>query len=47
MVFDTRPKAASWVHDVSGNFNIRAISQGDASEETDGDHIQDDDGWFD
>ena len=47
MVFDERPKAAAWVHDVSGKFEIRSIAQGDASEETSGDFIEDNDGWFD
>ena len=47
MVFDERPKAATWVHDVDGEFQIRAIANEDATSATEGEHIQDDDGWFD
>ena len=48
MVFDERPKAAAWVHDVDGNFNIRAITNNDATEASTGDTDGwEDEGWFD
>lgn len=49
MIFDDRPKAAGWVHDVEGDFTIRAIANDDATKATSGDaEMQDeDDGWFD
>lgn len=48
MVFDSRPKAATWVHDVAGSFEIRAISKVNATDSTEGaDLVDDDGGWFD
>ena len=47
MVFDERPKAAAWVHDIEGDFSIRAISIADATEATASEFVEDDDGWFD
>ena len=47
MVFDERSKAAAWVHDVEGDFSIRAIANNDATEHTSGEFVEDDDGWFD
>ena len=47
MVFDERPKAAAWVHDVEGDFSIRAIANDDATANTSGEFVEDDDGWFD
>ena len=47
MVFENRPKAARWVHDVEGDFSIRAITAENSENATNGGLVDEDGGWFD